>query len=113
MAKIALSLERDQLHGRAARLRLRRGHDERLPGRVGRPADRARPLAPHRRQATLAYGYGMSVTPLQLAQAYATIGALGLRRPCHLPQGRRARCPRQRVLDEKVARDVLACSRRS
>ena len=25
-------------------------------------------------QATIAYGYGVSVTPLQLAQAYAAIG---------------------------------------
>lgn len=31
--------------------------------------------------ATLSYGYGLSVTPLQLAHAYATIGARGLHRP--------------------------------
>ena len=31
--------------------------------------------------ATVAYGYGMSVTPLQLAQAYATLGSLGVKRP--------------------------------
>jgi cell division protein FtsI (penicillin-binding protein 3) len=31
--------------------------------------------------ATLSHGYGISVTPLQLASAYATIGALGVRRP--------------------------------
>jgi len=35
-------------------------------------------------QATLAYGYGLSVTPLQLAQAYAVFGAGGLRRPVSL-----------------------------
>ena len=29
----------------------------------------------------MSHGYGLSVTPLQLAQAYATLGALGLRRP--------------------------------
>ncbi|HEY1724277.1 MAG TPA: penicillin-binding transpeptidase domain-containing protein [Steroidobacteraceae bacterium] len=34
--------------------------------------------------ATLSHGYGISVTPLQLAQAYAAIGARGLRRPVSL-----------------------------
>ncbi len=31
--------------------------------------------------ATMSHGYGLSVTPLQLAQGYATIGAMGVRRP--------------------------------
>ena len=31
--------------------------------------------------ATLSHGYGLSVTPLQLAHAYATIGAGGIKRP--------------------------------
>ena len=35
-------------------------------------------------QATLAYGYGVSVTPLQLAQAYAVIGDSGKQRPISL-----------------------------
>jgi cell division protein FtsI (penicillin-binding protein 3) len=35
-------------------------------------------------QATLAYGYGISVTPLQLAQAYAAIGNDGNLRPVSL-----------------------------
>jgi cell division protein FtsI (penicillin-binding protein 3) len=35
-------------------------------------------------QATLAYGYGVSVTPLQLAQAYAAIGNGGAMRPISL-----------------------------
>jgi len=35
-------------------------------------------------QATLAYGYGVSVTPLQLAQAYAVIGDDGSMRPISL-----------------------------
>jgi len=35
-------------------------------------------------QAVLAYGYGLSVTPLQLAQAYAILGAGGLKRPVSL-----------------------------
>jgi cell division protein FtsI (penicillin-binding protein 3) len=35
-------------------------------------------------QATLAYGYGVSVTPLQLAQAYSVIGGDGMMRPVSL-----------------------------
>ncbi|HEX7720033.1 MAG TPA: penicillin-binding transpeptidase domain-containing protein, partial [Woeseiaceae bacterium] len=35
-------------------------------------------------QATLAYGYGLSVTPLQLASAYAAIGSNGYARPVSL-----------------------------
>lgn len=35
-------------------------------------------------QATLAYGYGVSVTPLQLAQAYAVLGSDGVLRPVSL-----------------------------
>jgi cell division protein FtsI (penicillin-binding protein 3) len=35
-------------------------------------------------QATLAYGYGISVTPLQLAQAYATLGSNGRMFPASL-----------------------------
>lgn len=56
--------------------------------------------------ATLSHGYGISVTPLQLAQAYAAIGALGVRRPISMlridaaPAG-------ERVLDRGVCRDLL------
>ncbi|MGF1758466.1 peptidoglycan glycosyltransferase FtsI [Photobacterium sagamiensis] len=32
-------------------------------------------------RATLAFGYGISVTPIQLVRAYATLGALGVNRP--------------------------------
>ena len=56
--------------------------------------------------ATLAYGYGMSVTPLQLAQAYATLGALGLRRPLTFRR-QDAAAPGERVLDPQVCRDVI------
>jgi len=34
-------------------------------------------------QATMAYGYGLSATPLQLTQAYAVIGNGGVRTPIY------------------------------
>jgi cell division protein FtsI (penicillin-binding protein 3) len=58
-------------------------------------------------QATISYGYGLSVTPLQLAQAYATLGAGGIKRPVTLrrvdeaPEG-------ERVIKEPVARELLS-----
>ena len=56
--------------------------------------------------ATLAYGYGLSVTPLQLAQAYATVGALGIKRPVTF---RKVDGPVQgeRVLPAEACRDLL------
>lgn len=56
---------------------------------------------------SMAYGYGLNVTPLQLASAYATVGALGVRRPVSF---RRVEgpVPGERVLDEDVARELIA-----
>ncbi len=56
--------------------------------------------------ATLAHGYGLSVTPLQLAQGYATLGALGLRRPLTF---RRVDgpVPGETALDPQVCRDLI------
>ncbi len=56
--------------------------------------------------ATLSHGYGLSVTPLQLAHAYATIGAGGIRRPITFE---RASGPvaGERVLDPKVAHALV------
>src|SRR5690606_25459032 len=52
-------------------------------------------------QATISYGYGLSVTPLQLARAYATLGAGGISRPVTL---RRVDGPVEgkRVIDARV-----------
>jgi cell division protein FtsI (penicillin-binding protein 3) len=57
-------------------------------------------------QATISYGYGLSVTPLQLARAYAILGAGGIRRPVTL---RRVDgpAPGERVLDARIARELL------
>ena len=57
-------------------------------------------------QATMSYGYGLSVTPLQLAQAYAVLGSGGIRRPVNLrrvdvaPEG-------ERVLEAAAVRELV------
>ena len=56
--------------------------------------------------ATMSHGYALSVTPLQLAQGYATIGAMGVHRPVSFlpvtspPQG-------ERVLSEHTCRELV------
>ncbi|MGB5132739.1 MAG: penicillin-binding transpeptidase domain-containing protein [Steroidobacteraceae bacterium] len=106
MAKIALALEPGQMHDTLSSL----GFGEVTAS--GFPGESAGLLSgtTHWRPiniATMAFGYGLSVTPIQLAQAYATIGALGLRRPITF---RRLQDPppATRVLDEKVARDLIS-----
>jgi cell division protein FtsI (penicillin-binding protein 3) len=56
-------------------------------------------------QATLAYGYGVSVTPLQLAQAYAVLGSGGIARPVSLVAVETA--PRgERIVSQETATAV-------
>jgi len=64
--------------------------------------DNWRPIS----QATLAYGYGMSITPLQLAQAYAVLAAGGLQRPVSLLRVSQPAIPR-RIISEETANAVL------
>jgi len=56
--------------------------------------------------ATLSHGYGLSVTPLQLAHAYATIGAGGIRRPVSFERVS-GPVPGERVLEPKVCADLI------
>lgn len=53
-------------------------------------------------EATLSYGYGMSVNALQLAQAYMVLANGGIRYPLSLLK-REERPPGERVLSEKVS----------
>ncbi len=81
--KIAMSLEPDQLWNVMAKFGLGSLTSSGFPGESAG-------LLTHYNdwrkisQATLAYGYGVSVTPLQLAQAYAAIGNDGNLRPVSL-----------------------------
>ncbi len=55
---------------------------------------------------TMSHGYGISVTPLQLAHAYATVGSFGILRPVTLL---RTDSPAagDRVLSERVCRELI------
>jgi len=57
-------------------------------------------------QATISYGYGLSVTPLQLARAYATLGAYGVRRPVTLRKVEEP-VPGEQVIDPRTAKELL------
>ncbi len=56
-------------------------------------------------QATLAFGYGLSVTPLQLADAYTTIAAGGIRRSLSLIK-RDEPAEEKRVMSAATAKSV-------
>lgn len=58
-------------------------------------------------QATMAYGYGLSMTPLQLAQAYAVIAGDGLYRPISLVRVERPPIAR-RVVSPETAHSVVS-----
>ena len=56
--------------------------------------------------ATLSHGYGLSVTPLQLAHAYATIGAGGLKRPVSFERTS-GPVAGGRVMDARMAQSIV------
>ncbi len=105
MAKMALSLEPQQIWATLDRLGFGQVTASGFPGEsAGLLSNYShwRPIS----IATLAYGYGLSVTPLQLAQAYATVGAYGLRRPVSLLRTDHP-VAGERVIDPAVCRALL------
>ena len=83
VTKLAMSLEPEQLWTTMTRFGLGSLTTSGFPG------ESAGLLTPYNHwrdinQATLAYGYGISVTPLQLAQAYSVLGSNGVARPISL-----------------------------
>ena len=103
--KIAMSLEPEQLFDVLSRFGLGRPSASGYPGESGGLLSHYsnwRPIS----QATLAYGYGLSMTSLQLAQAYAVIGTGGLHRPVSLIRVSEAPIPR-RVISAATSTAVL------
>jgi cell division protein FtsI (penicillin-binding protein 3) len=105
VAKIALSLDRREMWQALEQFGLGRVTGSGFPGEsagILTSPDHWSQIG----QATMSYGYGLSVTPLQLAQAYAVLGAGGVHRPVSLrkvdvpPEG-------ERVFDESVAQSLV------
>jgi cell division protein FtsI (penicillin-binding protein 3) len=103
--KIALEMEPSRMWGVLSGFGIGKLTDSGFPGEsagVLHDPRRWRPVE----QATMSYGYGLSVTTLQLARAYAAIAAGGLLRPVSLlaldepPVGERA-------VTEQTAADML------
>ncbi|WP_342608097.1 penicillin-binding transpeptidase domain-containing protein [Vibrio tritonius] len=58
-------------------------------------------------RATIAFGYGLAITPIQLAHAYATLGNMGKYQPLHLIEGHRQDNLEHQVASTKNVHDVL------
>ena len=104
-AKVALSLPPEEIWSTLTSLGLGQVTGSGYPGEsAGMLSNYAhwRPIG----IATLSHGYGLSVTPLQLAHAYATIGAGGIKRPISFEKISGS-VPGQRVMDAKVATDLV------
>jgi cell division protein FtsI (penicillin-binding protein 3) len=104
-AKVALSLQPEQIYRTLTGLGLGQVTGSGFPGEsAGMLSNYAhwRPVG----IATMSHGYGLSVTPLQLAHAYATIGAGGIRRPISFERVS-GPVPGEQVLDPKVAHDLV------
>ncbi len=105
MARVALSLEPELIYGTLSRLGFGQVTTSGYPGESAGLLSHFshwRPIG----IATLAYGYGLSVTPLQLAHAYATVGALGVSRPVSFLRVD-APVPGERVIDERASRQLI------
>jgi len=106
MARLALSLEPQLIWKTLTSLGFGQVTTSGYPGEsAGLLSDYAhwRPIG----VATMSHGYGLSVTPLQLAHAYATVGALGMNRPVsflrvdNAPSG-------EKVLDPHLCRELIS-----
>lgn len=61
--------------------------------------------------ATMAFGYGIAVTPVQLASAYATLASGGIKRPVSILKLDQNIVAGKRVIEEDIARQVVTMLR--
>lgn len=104
MTKVALDLPEHAIFDVAARAGLGEVPGTHLPGEtVG--VFTSRDLDKDIGRATLAFGYGLTVTPLQLARTYLTLATGGVRRPVSVIR-EAAAPPSERVFDARDVRDL-------
>ncbi|ADN74554.1 peptidoglycan synthetase FtsI [Ferrimonas balearica DSM 9799] len=108
MAKMALQMEVDELLAFYADFGLGTYSGINLDGETTGNVPKRRRWSEHER-ATLAFGYGLTSTPLQLARMYAILGANGVARPASILKLRDGQVPEgEQVLSPKVAKQMLA-----
>lgn len=105
VSKMALALPPDQLWKFYEKIGFGKPTESGFPGEGSGTIGQSAPQNPFV-LATMAFGYGLTVTPLQLAQAYAILGASGVKKPvsfikvAQVPKG-------VQVLDPQVAKQML------
>ena len=104
-AQIALSLPREALPHLFSRMGFGRTTGSGFPGEsagILQPPERWRPVE----VATMSYGYGVTVTAMQLARAYATLASGGIERPVSfLKVGGPVKG--ERVLDKSITEKIM------
>jgi cell division protein FtsI (penicillin-binding protein 3) len=107
VAKVALSLDQESVFSAFARV----GFGQ--PVGLGMPGESAGRLTSERLRspivrATMAYGYGLTVTPVQMAQAYLTLATGGYQMPLSLMRLQPGEVPhRERVFDAEHVQQIL------
>ena len=107
VSKMTLSLPGDQFWGMLNRVGFGEPTSSGFPGEQGGYLIHQSPWNPFA-LATLAFGYGISVTTLQLAQAYAVIGNHGVKVPITLLKGgQKSNEKPEQVIAPKTADEML------
>lgn len=104
-AKITLSLPPSNLYNFLAGMGFGQSTDSGFPGESSGVLIRDRFKRPTN-LATMAYGYGLSVTALQLTKAYAIYGAHGIKRPVTFVKQNEP-VEGEQVIDQKLADQML------
>ena len=106
ISKVALSLEPEAIRDVFYRVGLGQSTGSGFPGEgVGVLPNKTKwqPIE----RAAFAFGHGLSVTSLQLAQAYAVLGSGGVKRPISLLKVEQPELP-ERVIDKDIALQVVS-----
>ncbi len=111
MTKLALDLEPETVRNMYARLGLGQAVGTGFPGEAVGLLPSYRNWKPIQR-ATYAFGYGLNLTPLQLAQAYSVLATGGLKRQPSLLRVDQIG-PAERVIDKQLADTVVDMLRRA
>lgn len=110
MTKLALKLEPSIIRNMYYRLGLGQGTGTGFPGEavgVLPSYTRWKPI----QQATYAFGYGLNLTMVQLAQAYSVIASGGVKHPVSLLRKEAAEVPSETVVDTQYTQAVMAMLR--